>query len=99
MKKKKDWNAFFAEQKKAQDEAKANTLAEAKKAAKGTGKEPFDRRRFKKLYTKLNPDDVVTHAVWKSLLVESEYDYYVRCPDKNTLEEFIKYQDWVDGFG
>jgi len=95
---KKDWNAIFAERKAASDNARAQKLAEAKKAAEGTEKESFDRRRFKKLYKSLRPDDVDKHTVWKNLLIESEYDYYVGCPDKKTLEEFIQHQNWLDGW-
>jgi hypothetical protein len=42
---------------------------------------------------------VSEHTAWESLLNEAEYDYYVSFPDKMTLEEFIKHQKWLDGWG
>ncbi len=95
----KDWNAIFAERKAEHDATRAKELAEAKTAAEGTDKEPFNREQFQTLYSSLNPDDVSQHTVWESLLNEAEYDYYVSFPDKMTLEEFIKHQKWLDGWG
>ena len=96
---KPDWNARFAEDYAAHREARAKRLAEAKAAAAGTGKEPFERVRFRELYARLRPDDVTKYTPWETLLKESEYDYYVEFPDQKTLEEFIRHQDWLDGFG
>ncbi|MDP6289820.1 MAG: hypothetical protein QF586_06325 [Arenicellales bacterium] len=73
----KDWNAIFAERKAEHDATRAKELAEAKTAAEGTDKEPFNREQFQTLYSSLNPDDVSQHTVWESLLNEAEYDYYV----------------------
>ncbi len=95
---KNDWNANFAERKAAADKAKAKKLVEAKEAAAGTEKEPFEQARFKKLYITLNPSDVDQYTAWESLLKEAEYDYYVRSPDKMTLKEYIQYQTWLDGW-
>ena len=99
MTKEKDWNAFFAEQKAARDLERAQRLSEAKAAAAHTDKEPFNARRFKKLYKRLNPDDVDRFTPWETLLEESEYDYYVTQKDKNNLEEYVKYLRWLQGFG
>ncbi len=96
---KKDWNAIFAADYAAQKETKAQELAEARKAAARSRKEPFDRARFRELYIKLRPDDVTKYTPWETLFEESEFDYYVRFPDQMTLEEFIRHQDWLDGFG
>jgi hypothetical protein len=95
----KDWNDIFAERKSVSDASRAKGLAEAKAAAEGTDKEIFDREQFQVLYSSLNPDDVHQHTVWENFLSEAEYDYYVRFPDQLTLEEFIKHQKWLDGWG
>lgn len=95
---KTDWNAEFKERMAEHLKAKAERLAKAKEAAKGTGKEPYSRRRFKQLYIKLRPHDVDKYTPWETLLEESEYEYYVMYPDHKTLEQYIKYQDWVDGY-
>ncbi len=94
-----DWNDVFAERKAERDATRAKELAEAKTAAEGTDKEPFNREQFQTLYSSLNPDDVSQDTVWKNFLKEAEYDYYVSFPDKMTLEEFIKHQKWLDGWG
>ncbi len=99
MTEKTDWNAFFHEQKAAQDLERSQALSKAKAAAAHTDKEPFDARRFKKLYKRLNPSDVDIFTPWKTLVKESEYDYYVKQKDKKTLEEYIKYLVWLQGFG
>ena len=95
---KKDWNAWFAERMDAHKKARAKNLAEAKKAAEGTEKEPFDRVRFKELYTTLCPSEVHEFTSWEPLFIESEYDYYVSFPDQMTLEEFIEHEIWMDGW-
>jgi hypothetical protein len=95
----KDWNKIFAEQLAARNLERAQRLAEAKTAAKGTDKEPFSARKFKKLYEKLNPDDVDKFTPWDTLIEESEYDYYVTNADKLSLEEFVKHLKWLQGFG
>jgi hypothetical protein len=96
---KKDWNAIFAEEYAAHKGTRAQELAEAKQAAADSGKEPFDHARFRELYEKLRADDVTQYTPWDTLLEESERDYYVGFPDQKTLEEFIRHQDWLDGFG
>ncbi len=95
---KKDWNAMFAEEYSEQQQARAKRLAEAKATAEGTKKEPFNERLFRSLYKKLRPDDVDKYTVWKTVLKESEYEYYVTYPDQMTLEEYIRHQDWLDGW-
>jgi len=50
----KDWNAIFAERKAEHDATRAKELAEAKTAAEGTDKEPFNREQFQTLYSSLN---------------------------------------------
>jgi hypothetical protein len=94
---KKDWNALFAERKAAQDAEKASALAQAKTAAEGTAKEPFDADRFREIYARLNTTDQYT--AWETLLSEAEYDYYVSFSDKMSLQEFIEHQKWLDGWG
>ena len=95
---KKDWNAWFAQQKAERDGERVRKLAEAREAAERRGKEPFDRRRFRELHAALNPDEALPDSVWETLLTESEYDYYVGYPDQLTLEEFIRHQRYLDGF-
>ncbi len=99
MSEKTDWNAYFAEQKAAQDLERSQALSKAKAAAEQTDKEPFNARRFKKLYKKLNPDDVDKLTPWKTLLEESERDYYVTQKDIITLEDYVKHLVWLQGFG
>jgi hypothetical protein len=99
MTEKTDWNAYFRERKAAQDLERSQALSKAKAAAAHTDKEPFDARRFKKIYKRLNPSDLDEVTSWKSMLKESEYDYYVNQKDKNTLEEYIEYLRWLEGFG
>ena len=74
-------------------------MSNAKAAAAHTDKEPFDARRFKKLYKRLNPSDVDEFTPWETLLEESEYDYYVAQTDKQNLEEYVKHLKWLQGFG
>ena len=99
MSEKKDWNAIFAERKNARDFERSQALSKAKADAEHTDKEPFDAKRFKKLYKRLNPDDVDMFTPWKTMIKESEYDYYVAQKDKKTLEEYVKYLVWLQGFG
>ncbi len=99
MSEKQDWNKYFAEQKAAQDIERSEKLSTAKAAAAHTDKEPFKARKFKQLYTRLNPDDVDKHTPWDTLIRESEYDYYVTNADKISLEEFVKQLKWLQGFG
>ena len=95
----KDWNAIFAERKAKQDNERSQTLSNAKLLAENTGKEPFDVDRFKELYIKLNSDDVNEFTPWETLFKESEYDYYVTEADKMSLEEFVIYLKWLQGWG
>ena len=95
----KDWNAIFAEEMAARDLERTQELSNAKEAAANTGKEPFNARRFKKLYKRLNSDDVDKYTPWETLLKESEYDYYVVQKDKMNLEEYVKYLKWLQGWG
>ena len=99
MSEKKDWNAYFAELKAERDLERSQTLSKAKAAAEHTDKEPFNARRFKKLYKRLNSDDVDKFTPWDTLLEESEYDYYVVQTDKKSLEEYVKHLRWLQGFG
>jgi hypothetical protein len=78
------------------DAGKAAALAEAKAAAAGTDKEPFDADMFREIYQRLNPYD--KYIPWDTLLKEAEHDYYVKAKDKKTLEDFVKYMNWLDGF-
>lgn len=98
MSEKKDWNRIFAERKAQRDAERAETLSRARADAALTDKEPFDAGRFRKLYAKLNPDDVDRHTPWETLLAEAEYDYYVTNKDKMTLEAFIKHLRWLEGW-
>ena len=41
----------------------------------------------------------VEAARLRAMIKESEYDYYVKQKDKKTLEEYIKYLVWLQGFG
>ncbi len=95
----KNWNEIFAERKALQDSERSQTLSKAKAAAAQTDKEPFKARRFKKLYARLNPDDVNKFTPWKTLLAEAEYDYYVTQKDKMNLEEFVQHLKWLQGWG
>lgn len=95
---KKDWNAYFKEQYAAQQRDKAQKLKQAKAAAKGTPKEPFNAKRFEALYRRLAPYSVSEYTSWESLIKESEYDYYVMHKDIMTLEELVKHLEWMDGF-
>lgn len=95
----KDWNAIFAERKAKQDNEHSQALSNAKLLAANTDKEPFDVDRFKKLYIKLNSDDIDKFTPWETLLKEAEYDYYVTQADKMSLEEFVKYLRWLQGWG
>jgi len=99
MSEEKDWNKIFAERKAARDLARAQKLNRARAAAARTDKEPFKARKFKRLYEKLNPDDVDKLTPWDTLIEESEYDYYVTNADKMSLEEFVKHLKWLQGFG
>ena len=98
MSEEKDWNAIFAERLALQQLERAENLKKAKEAAKNTGKEPFNRDKFISLYIKYNKDDINELTPWETILKESEYDYYVTTKNKMTLEEYIKYQLWLDGF-
>jgi hypothetical protein len=98
MSEKKDWNVWFAEQKVARDRERAEKLREAKAAAAGTNKEPFNARKFRKIYTKLDTYGVDKNTPWETLLKESEYDYYVNHADILSLEELVKHLLWQDGF-
>ena len=95
---KTDWNAYFAERMAEHKKERAKKLAEAKKAAEGTTKEPFDRVRFEELYRTLAPASVTEHTPWETLFSESEYEYYVNYPDQKTLAEYIEHQEWEDGY-
>ncbi|MBW2733935.1 MAG: hypothetical protein JRH20_16225 [Deltaproteobacteria bacterium] len=99
MSQEKDWNEIFAQRKKERDLERSQTLSEAKAAAARTEKEPFNARRFKKLYARLNSDDVNELTPWETLLREAEYDYYVTETDKMSLEEFVKHLKWLEGWG
>lgn len=99
MTEKKDWNAIFAERKAVRDLERSQTLSKAKAAAAGTKKEPFDADRFRKVYIRLNSDDVDEFTPWETLIKEAEYDYYVTQADKMGLEEFVTHLKWLQGWG
>lgn len=94
-----DCNEIFAERMAARDLERAEKLRKAKSAAWFTGKERFKVRKFKKLYLRLNPDDVDELTPWDTLIRESEYDYYVVQKDITKLREYVKHLVWHDGFG
>jgi len=98
MSEEKDWNAWFAELKDDRDSERADKLSNAKAAAAGTKKEPFNAKKFREIYTKLDDYGVDENTPWETLLEESEYDYYVNNPDILSLEEFVKHLIWQDGF-
>ena len=95
----KDWNKIFGERKAAQDLERAEKLRKAKSAAWFTTKERFKVRKFKKLYIRLNPEEVDGLTPWETLIKESEYDYYVVQKDMKKLEDYVKHLVWLDGFG
>jgi hypothetical protein len=95
----KDWNALFKERYAAQQRDKAQRLKEAKAAAAGTSKEPFNARKFKKLYIKLNGYGLDEHTPWETIIKESEYNYYVLHKDIVTLEALVKHIAWMEGYG
>jgi hypothetical protein len=95
----KDWNKILAERLAAQDLERAEELRKAKSAAWFTGKERFKVRKFKKLYERLNPEEVDELTPWETLIKESEYDYYIVKKDIKKLEEYVKHLMWLDGFG
>ena len=99
MSEEQDWNKVFAERKAARDLERAGRLRKAKLASWFTGKERFKVRKFKKLYMRLNPDDVHEHTPWATLIEESEYDYYVVQRDIKRLKQYVKHLVWHDGYG
>jgi hypothetical protein len=99
MSDKKDWNTYFAKLKAERDLERSHKLSNAKAAAAHTDKEPWSARRFTKLYKRLNPSDVDKLTPWKTLIEESEYDYYVAQTDITNLEEYVKHLKWLQGFG
>lgn len=99
MPKEKDWNAIFSERKAARDNERSQTLIKAKLAESQTEKEPFNARKFKKIYTRINSDDVDELTVWDTLIKEADYDYYVAYKDKMDMEELVKHIKWLQGWG
>lgn len=99
MSTKKDWNAIFAERMAVRNNERSQTLIKAKSAASKIEKEPFNARKFKKIYTRINPDDVDELTVWDTLLKEAEYDYYVLYKDKMNMEALAKHMKWLQGWG
>lgn len=93
-----DWNAVFARRKAARDAERAQSLALARAAAPPE-KEPFDPRTFRRLYARLNPDDVDRNTPWETLIRESEYDYYVARPELMTLKALVEHLKWAQGWG
>ena len=77
---------------------RAERLREAKAAAVNTSKEPFDAEKVKELFTRLDTYGVDENTPWDTLLKESEYEYYVNKPDIMSLEEYVEYSLWLDGF-
>jgi hypothetical protein len=98
MSEEKDWNAWFAEQKAAQERERAEKLRKAKAAAAGTKKESFNAKKFREIYTRLDTYGVDEYTPWETLFEESEYEYYVNKPDILSLEELVKHLLWQDGF-
>ena len=94
-----DWNKVFAERKAAQDRERAEDLRKAKSAVWFSRKERFKARKFKRLYMRLNPEEVDELTPWETLIKESEYDYYVVQKDIKSLEEYVKHLLSLDGFG
>jgi hypothetical protein len=95
----KDWNEILAERLAAQDRERADKLRKAKFAAWFTTKERFKVRKFKRLYKRLNPEEVDDLTPWETLIKESEYDYYVVKKDIKRLEKYVRHLLWLDGFG
>jgi hypothetical protein len=94
-----DGNKIFVEQMAARNVERAEKLGKAKTAAWFTRKERFKVRKFKKLYVRLNPDDVDEFTPWETLIRESEYDYYVVQKEMKSLKEYVKHLVRLDGFG
>jgi len=95
----KDWNEIFAERKAAQDLERAAKLRKAKFAVWFTTKERFKVGKFKKLYKRLNPEEVDELSPWETLIKESEYDYYVVQKDIRRLRDYVKHLVMLDGYG
>ena len=98
MSEEKDGNKIFAEQMAARSIERAEKLRKAKSAAWFTRKERFNVRKFKRLYMRLNPEEVDELTPWETLIKESEYDYYVIQKDIKKLKEYVEHLVWLDGF-
>jgi hypothetical protein len=98
MSEERDWNAYFAEQMAARERERAEKLRKAKAAAANTSKEPFDAKKFREIYTRLDTYGVDQYTPWDTLIEESEYEYYVNHTDILKLEELVKHLLWQDGF-
>lgn len=98
MSEKKDWNKHFHERKAAHDRERAKKLRLANAAAAGTAKEPFDKKKLKEIYTRLDTYGVDEHTPWDTVFKEAEYEYYVNKPEILTLKELVEHLLWQDGF-